>query len=233
MASVDTRKIELTEEDIENNKQRFISLLDFPNHKEWKKESTIKYLMAHDFFTAPASTIFHGCCKGGLCYHTLSVYDTLCKYIKMAFPDAIDEETGETVSTCPYSEESIRLVALFHDISKTDVYKEDYRNVKQYSDDGKKSDELGRFDWVAEKIYKMKEPEDRLSFGTHAETSLYMTRTFFPDLTMDEATAILHHMGRTIDWNDKDVAPSVYNKNPLALLLHQADEYSALYAERV
>ena len=28
MASVDTRKIELTEEDIENNKQRFISLLD-------------------------------------------------------------------------------------------------------------------------------------------------------------------------------------------------------------
>ena len=30
-----------------------------------------------DFFTAPASTRFHGACEGGLCMHSLNVYHAL------------------------------------------------------------------------------------------------------------------------------------------------------------
>ena len=39
-------------------------LLDWLDHKT-------------DFFTAPASTRFHGACEGGLCMHSLNVYHAL------------------------------------------------------------------------------------------------------------------------------------------------------------
>ena len=37
---------------------------------EWLDKKT-------DFFTAPASTRFHGACEGGLCMHSLNVYHAL------------------------------------------------------------------------------------------------------------------------------------------------------------
>ena len=37
---------------------------------------------ACDFFTAPASTRFHGSYEGGLCEHSLNVYDCLCDYLQ-------------------------------------------------------------------------------------------------------------------------------------------------------
>ena len=233
MASVETRSLNLTDEQIEQNKERFLSLLDFPNHPECDVEKVKKFLLNSDFFVAPSSTVYHGCCKGGLCYHSLSVYETLCKYVKMVYPDQMDTETGELKSTSPYSDETLRLVALFHDISKVNCYKEDYRNVKKYCENGKAYDVLGHYNWEPEKYYKYKEAEERWTFGTHTETSLFITMKLIPDISKPEAEAILHHMGSTIDWNGKDIAPETYNKNPLALLLHQADEFSALYLERV
>ena len=34
-----------------------------------------------DFFTAPASTRFHGACEGGLLRHSLNVYECLVQYL--------------------------------------------------------------------------------------------------------------------------------------------------------
>ena len=60
-----------------------------------------------DFFTAPASTRFHGACEGGLCMHSLNVYHAL--------HDSFFTE-GE-------SEESYAICALLHDLCKANYYK--------------------------------------------------------------------------------------------------------------
>ena len=67
-----------------------------------------------DFFTAPASTRFHGACEGGLCMHSLNVYHAL--------HDSFFTE-GE-------SEESYAICALLHDLCKANYYKLGTRNVK-------------------------------------------------------------------------------------------------------
>ena len=54
---------------------------------------------------------------GGLCAHSLNVYDSLEKLCR-AFYTKYDEN-GECMGyACPYSEDTIRIVALFHDFDK-------------------------------------------------------------------------------------------------------------------
>ena len=60
---------------------------------EWLDKKT-------DFFTAPASTRFHGACEGGLCMHSLNVYHAL----------------HDTFFTEGDSEETFAICALLHDL---------------------------------------------------------------------------------------------------------------------
>ena len=76
-------------------------LLDWLDHKT-------------DFFSAPASTRFHGACEGGLCMHSLNVYHAL----------------HDTFFTEGDSEESFAICALLHDLCKANYYKPGTRNVK-------------------------------------------------------------------------------------------------------
>ena len=69
-------------------------LLDWLDHKT-------------DFFTAPASTRFHGACEGGLCMHSLNVYHAL----------------HDTFFAEGDSEESFAICALLHDLCKANYYK--------------------------------------------------------------------------------------------------------------
>ena len=68
-----------------------------------------------DFFSAPASTRFHGACEGGLCAHSLNVYRVL--HGTFFTPD---EDSEETFAIC----------ALLHDLCKANFYKKGTRNVK-------------------------------------------------------------------------------------------------------
>ena len=68
-----------------------------------------------DFFSAPASTRFHGACDGGLCAHSLNVYRVL--HGTFFTPD---EDSEETFAIC----------ALLHDLCKANFYKKGTRNVK-------------------------------------------------------------------------------------------------------
>lgn len=233
----------ISDEEIEENKQRFLSIVEsFTEHK-FDKDKVVNYLCNSDFFVAPASTKYHCNFKGGLCLHSLTVYDTLVKYIKMAYPDTVEktvDEFGEeheiVKSTSPYSMETLQLVALFHDISKTNFYERYNKNVKKYSDAGKKYDEMGKFDWVTVNSYRVIDDgtnKSKFVFGTHTETALYMTQSLFPSLKTYEAMAILHHMGSTLDNEGRDVAPKAFKRCPLALLLHQADEYSSFCLEEM
>lgn len=63
-----------------------------------------------DFFTAPASTKFHSACEGGLCEHSVNVYESLREYVNRP---RFREEYGLT-----YSDETLAVVALLHDLCK-------------------------------------------------------------------------------------------------------------------
>lgn len=73
----------------------------------WLEEET-------DFFTAPASTKYHGSYQGGLLLHSMTVYKRLI--------NIVNQETGGT----DFSERrgSVAMTALFHDLCKVNQYKE-------------------------------------------------------------------------------------------------------------
>ena len=87
-------------------------LLDFLEHK-------------CDFFTAPASARYHGAYEGGLCDHSLNVYHCLVDYLQ--------RERVQELYGLEYSDESIAIVALLHDLCKIGCYKKGTRNVKDES----------------------------------------------------------------------------------------------------
>ena len=89
-------------------KEEFIKLLRETNREGMDK--LIEFLEHSDFFTAPASTRFHGSFEGGLLQHSMKVYEIL-------------KEKKE-------DSDSVRIVSLLHDICKSNFYKTDFRNAK-------------------------------------------------------------------------------------------------------
>ena len=202
--------MELTEQVIEENYTRFIDLLK-NNVKREGVDILIQWLNAKDTKIAPASTRFHMSCKGGLVKHCLNVYDRLKRLMAM--------EYGES---CPYSEETLTIVALLHDISKINFYEVSYRNTK---------DENGN--WIKVPFYQVKEDKDRLIFGSHSMNSYYMVSKFLK-LNYEEELAILHHMGGTDPSEDTITIKNVYTafeRSALAALLHIADVMATVIDE--
>ena len=136
----------LTNEEIMNNKATFISLVEGIEREGVDKERLIKKLEASDFFYAPASTVYHSSFEGGLCHHSLNVYHTLKNFMDAIYPmrrlERESEDQAEVLyeSTCPYSEDTIRIVSLFHDFDKMNKYEKSVRNQKVYSEKGMKKD---------------------------------------------------------------------------------------------
>ena len=63
-----------------------------------------------DFFSAPASARYHGSYPGGLCEHSLNVYHCLVDYL--------GRERVQELYGLEYSDETIAIVALLHDLCK-------------------------------------------------------------------------------------------------------------------
>ena len=207
-----------TPEEIQKNKERFISLVESIQREGSNKELLLKKLQSSDFFTAPASTKFHNDFEGGLCKHSLCVYDTLVTLIKSFGLEGA------------YSEDTLKIIALFHDIAKMNFYDPDVHNYKQYIDNGSKFDSIGNFEWREERGYKVKPFENRFLYGTHEENSVFMIRTFFP-LTVEEEIAVLHHHAgadKMMTYNDRNEQSAITSRFPLVALLHMAD-YCATY----
>ena len=153
------------------NTERFLSIYQEKIKREGA-DRLLDYLQnGSDFFTAPASTRYHGAHEGGLLEHSLNVYDCLC--------DILARPRMKEVYGLSYSDESIAIVSLLHDVCKTNFYKVSTRNQK---------DETGR--WVQVPYYTI---EDTLPYG-HGEKSAYIVSGFLR-LTREEAFAIRYHMG--------------------------------------
>ncbi len=109
--------------DVLANKERFISIY---NEKITRRgaDKLLEWLDSEgsDFFTAPASTRYHGAYEGGLCEHSLHVYDCLCSYLER---ERVKEQYG-----LEYTEESIAIASLLHDLCKINLYRVSYRNAK-------------------------------------------------------------------------------------------------------
>ncbi len=190
------------------NKERFIEIYS----KYIKREGAnklLEYLLspASDFFTAPASARFHSAYEGGLLDHSLNVYDCLNGYLNS---EKVKERFGFS-----YSDESIAIVALLHDLCKIGVYKKGFRNVK---------DEKGQ--WQRVDTFEF---DDQLPYG-HGEKSVYIISGYMK-LTREEAFAIRYHMGYSSEREDPRNVSAAFEMFPLAFALSTADSEATYYLE--
>lgn len=221
---------ELDENQLRENKDRFISLLKEIKREGANIEGLINKLDNMGFFEAPASTVYHCSIKGGLCLHSLNVYDNLLKLAEDKSSGIVDPDRFYIKNSC-VEKESIIIVALLHDIVKSSMYEQYFKNEKKYSPAGSKRDEGGNYDWVATKSYKVKEAKDRFLFSTHGHNSEYMINSFIP-LKIEESIAVIHHMGYAEELELKDLS-AIYDRYPLALLLYTADLISTFVDESI
>ena len=175
-----------------DNKERFLSLCS--NIKRDGIEGLIEWINSSDFFDAPASTRFHGSYSGGLCEHSLNVYDEMRRLLS-AYPDI------------EVSDETVIITTLFHDLCKVNFYTVSERNVKN---------EYG--EWIKVPYYAV---ENQGILVGHGYKSARLVNKYL-SITDEEYMAIVHHMGYSSDDNIANVS-EIFNKSQLALLLHIAD----------
>lgn len=194
---------------IEENKQEFIRL-----YNEYIKrdgaDQLLEWIKGTDFFTAPASSVYHLAEDGGLCQHSLNVFQRLNKIL--------GDEYGSEYPDLFNGMETIAIVSLLHDLCKADYYVKEMRNVK---------DDKGN--WIQVPYYKV---DERFHFG-HGAKSVYIIQNFM-QLDLDEASAIRYHMGgmeipNVVEPN----VTAVYNDYPLALYAHLADMQATYIDERI
>ena len=160
-------------------------------------DKLIDWLEKTDFFTAPASSRFHGAYEGGLVEHSINMYEQLVTQVKM--------ETDLPGKFSP-TIETLAIIGLFHDVCKANTYVVEQRNVKV---DGK---------WEKQPYYKF---EEKFSFG-HGDKSVFLIQNFLK-LTVEEAVCIRYHMGAYEGQHAWSALGNTYKKFPLALLTHFAD----------
>jgi len=179
-------------------------------YKKYIKRDGADKLLAYltdqsDFFTAPASTRFHGSYEGGLCEHSLNVYSCLVDFL--ARP-RMKEMYG-----IEYSDESVAIAALLHDLCKINFYVPGTRNVKENGV------------WKTVPSYTI---NDTLPYG-HGEKSVYIISGFMR-LTRDEAFAIRYHMGFSTN-DDPGTVGKALEMFPLAFALTVADMEASYFIE--
>ena len=187
---------------IESQKQEFLTICRADIRREGL-EDLLDWLCKADFFTAPASTKYHGGYPGGLCQHSIDVY-RYAKRLLFLMPKEAPEE-------------SVAIAALFHDVCKVNLYKTDKRNQKINGE------------WKEVPYYVI---EEKFHFGGHGSKSVFLIQQFMK-LTVEEAAAINCHMGfsdgnpNTV----RDVG-NAFRQFPLAWIVHTADEAATFLLDR-
>lgn len=159
-----------------NETQRMAEVEKFKNYFSYISrpgaDKLLAWLEEAGFFTAPASTKYHGAYAGGLVEHTNHVYRRL---VRLA--DAEDKRQGRTYPE--YTVDTIAVAALLHDVCKADAYKVEKKNQKQK--DGS---------WKEVEVYGY---TNSLPLG-HGEKSIIQIMRYM-QLTEEEMLAIRWHMG--------------------------------------
>lgn len=178
------------------NREKFMELMR--KTERAGVEDMLKWLDTTDFYSAPASTRYHGSYPGGLVQHTLNV-----AYELKQLADFYEVEIPK---------DSILICALGHDFCKINTYRETIVNVPpQRTKSGK---------WEQQQGYKK---DEYLKLG-HGAKSLSTLQDFIT-LKDYEKEAIYWHMGAFDlgQYNNINDLSKTFEENPLAFLLHIAD----------
>ncbi len=167
----------------------------------------LSWLQTTDFFTAPASTRYHGACEAGLVMHSLNVYEVLrARFASSCAEFGIDPE-------------SLAICGLLHDLCKANFYKPGFRNVKD--------DATGA--WERVPTFTV---QDAFPYG-HGEKSVFLIERFVR-LKTSEAIAIRWHMGGFDDAvkGGSYAISEAWRNYPLGVMLHMADLEATYLLER-
>lgn len=173
----------------------FLNFMKLPDGTPVVSDDMMNYLMAYGFFTAPASTKYHGNHEGGLLEHSYMVTKFLLTLTQ-------DNHLTWKNSRSPF------IVGMFHDLCKIDQYR---HPASRLIVDGVSV--MDSFKWEYN--------PDTLLKG-HGDKSVMLLSQFYT-LTDEEIMCIRYHMGAFTDkseWNDYTRAVRNY---PNVLWTHQAD----------
>lgn len=177
----------------------FLKLMKLPDGTPLVPVDMVDWLMTNGFFTAPASTKFHGNHEGGLLEHSASVMKFLVQLTE-------DNHLNWERPVSPY------IVGMFHDLCKINQYRHPVTG------------HIEEFNGERTPIYDEQAWEynpDTLLKG-HGDKSVILLSQFYT-LTDEEIMCIRYHMGAFTDkseWNDYTRAVRQY---PNVLWTHQAD----------
>lgn len=188
-----------------SEQERYQDFLELCEENKFALEDHIDYwLRTNGFFTAPASTKYHGAYEGGLYDHSRCVYDRLANltannYLKW------------TRSQSPF------IIGMFHDLCKCDQYTPIYKDTYVSNGKGKSvlKTEIDYYEYNTKTMLK-----------GHATKSIIILSSLFT-LTEEEMLCIRYHMGaygneqeQKDEWSGFDKA---IHKYPNVLWTHMAD----------
>lgn len=173
----------------------FLNFMKLPDGTPVVSDDMMEYLMAYGFFTAPASTKYHGNYEGGLLEHSYMVTKFLLTLTQ-------DNHLIWHKSRSPY------IVGMFHDLCKIDQY---CHPASDLVVDGMLLPDPSKWEYNPDTLLK-----------GHGDKSVMLLSQFYT-LTEEEIMCIRYHMGAFTDkseWNDYTRAVRNY---PNVLWTHQAD----------
>lgn len=173
----------------------FLDTMKLPNGTPLIPVNMIDWLVANGWFSAPASTKYHGNYEGGLLEHSASVMKFLVQLTE-------DNRLIWRNARSPY------IIGMFHDLCKIDQYRHPATDMTA---DGFQIYDPTAWEYRTDTLLK-----------GHGDKSVMLLSQFYT-LTEEEIMCIRYHMGAFTDkaeWNDYTRAVRLY---PNVLWTHQAD----------
>jgi len=159
----------------------------------------MEWLVKEGFFTAPASTKYHGSYEGGLFDHSLEVADVL---VQLTHDNWLKWS----------NERSPLIVGMFHDLCKIESYKKvvDKEGLQMFGSDEVTGEEY-HFEY-----------NNEILIPGHAEKSIILLQRFI-ELTDEELLCIRWHTGAFDNKDNWNYYSKSVNKYPNVLWTHHAD----------
>lgn len=193
-------------------KEKILELLDKTDRQGI--DEVMDWLKSSGFFTAPASTNFHGNYEGGLAEHSFNVYTAAMRLraTALSLNPSLEDELPE---------DSVIIATLLHDVCKADVYKEVTK---------KRQNSFGR--WEEYEGYTV----DYSNFPLgHGEKSVIILLRLGLDLTDAEIAAIRWHMTAwDLPFQSREALGNLNaakDKYPLCALVQLSDGFASSLME--
>ena len=153
------------------------------------------YLLANGFFSAPASTKYHGAYKGGLFDHSFAVMNFL---VELSAKNGLNWQRAGS----PF------IVGMFHDLCKIDSYR---HPVIAESLDGHKVYDESKWEY-----------NPNTTFKGHGDKSIILLSQYIV-LTEEEALCIRYHMGAFVEEDEWRDYTNAIHRYANVLWTHHAD----------